>query len=62
MIYGSYEIEPCDEDKEHFVFGDKSNTNAQIFFDMFFITFLVIILVICGGFLYLYFTGGTYDT
>lgn len=60
-VYGSYEIEPCDEEKEHFVFGDKLNTNAQMFFDMFFITFLVILLVICGGFLYLYFTGGTYD-
>jgi len=59
--YGSYEIEPCDEEKEHFIFGDKLNTKAQIFFDMFFITFLVIVLVIGGGFLYLYFTGGTYD-
>jgi len=57
--YGHYEIEPCEEeDAEHFIFGEQQvNDKAQIFFDVFFLTFLVITVVICGAFLYLYYKG-----
>ena len=59
-IYGNYEIEPCDEedDAEHFLFGGESNEDASLFSDMFFVMFLVITLVICGGFLYVYYNNG----
>lgn len=58
-VYGHYEIEPCEEeDAEHFIFGEQQvNDKAQIFFDVFFLTFLVITVVICGAFLYLYYKG-----